>query len=140
MAQTAAAPSENLFKVLKSYNVHIPMRDGVRLAAHIYRPEAEGKFPVILVRTPYGKDSKSAFAQAEYFAQHGYVYVWQDVRGRYDSEGEFSVLVNEGRDGYDTIEWLARQPWSNGSIGTFGGSYLSWDQWLAAEEKPSHLK
>jgi uncharacterized protein len=140
MAQTTAATSENLFKVLKKYNLPIPMRDGVRLSAHIYRPEAEGKFPVILVRTPYGKNSKSAFAQAEYFAQHGYVYVWQDVRGRYDSEGEFSVLVNEGHDGYDTIEWLARQPWSSGSIGTFGGSYLSWDQWLAAEEAPPHLK
>lgn len=139
MAQTTAT-SENLFKVLKKYNVPIPMRDGVRLSAHIYRPEAEGKFPVILVRTPYGKDSKSIFFQAEFFAQHGYAYVTQDVRGRYDSEGEFTVLVHEAQDGYDTIEWLARQPWSSGSIGTFGGSYLSWDQWLAAEQQPPHLK
>jgi putative CocE/NonD family hydrolase len=139
MAQTAAT-SENLFKVLKNYNVPIPMRDGVRLSAHIYRPEAEGKFPVILVRTPYGKDSKSIFSQAEFFAQHGYAYVTQDVRGRYDSEGEFTVLVDEAQDGYDTIEWLARQLWSNGNIGTFGGSYLSWDQWLAAEQQPPHLK
>src|ERR1700760_4284029 len=95
-AQTAAT-SENLFKVLKNYNVLIPMRDGVRLSAHIYRPEAKGKFPVILVRTPYGKDSKSIFSMAEFFAQHGYAYVTQDVRGRYDSEGEFTVLVHEAQ-------------------------------------------
>lgn len=118
----------------------IPTRDGVKLAADIQRPDAPGKFPVILGRTPYGRYSKEAFARAEYFAQRGYVYVNQDVRGRFDSEGDFEVLVNEGRDGYDTIEWLARQPWSDGNIGTFGGSYESWDQWLAAEQQPPHLR
>jgi len=139
-AQNSAATDEAQFKVHKEYNVLIPMRDGIRLAAHIYRPEAKGRFPVIVSRTPYGKDSKSIFSMAEFFAQHGYAYVTQDVRGRYDSEGEFTVLVNEAQDGYDTIEWLARQPWSSGSVGTFGGSYLSWDQWLAAERQPPHLK
>jgi hypothetical protein len=137
---SAAADDSQLFHVHKEYNVFIPMRDGIRLAAHIYRPEAKGIFPVILTRTPYGKDSKSIFSQAEYFAQHGYAYVSQDVRGRYDSEGDFTVLAHEAQDGYDTIEWLARQPWSSGSIGTFGGSYNSWDQWLAAEQQPPHLK
>jgi len=139
-AQSSAAAGETLFKVHKEYNVLIPMRDGIRLAAHIYRPEAKGRFPVIVSRTPYGKDSKSIFSMAEFFAQHGYAYVTQDVRGRYDSEGEFTVLTHEAQDGYDTIEWLARQPWSSGSVGTFGGSYLSWDQWLAAEQQPPHLK
>jgi putative CocE/NonD family hydrolase len=138
--QKPAATGETQFNVHKEYNVLIPMRDGVRLAAHIYRPEAKGRFPVIVTRTPYGKDSKAIFSQAEFFAQHGYAYVTQDVRGRYDSEGEFTVLVHEAQDGYDTIEWLAQQPWSNGSVGTFGGSYLSWDQWLAAEQQPPHLK
>src|ERR1041385_5455669 len=139
-AQSSAATGETLFQVHKEYNVFIPMRDGVRLAAHIYRPEAKGRFPVIVARTPYGKDSKSIFSQAEFFAQHGYAYVTQDVRGRYDSEGEFTVLAHEAQDGYDTIEWLAPQPSSNGNVGTFGGSYLSWDQWLAAEQQPPHLK
>src|ERR1041385_257924 len=97
-AQNSASTGETQFKVHKEYNVLIPMRDGVRLAAHIYRPEAKGRFPVIVSRTPYGKDSKLISSMAEFFAQHGYAYVTQDVRGRFNSEGEFSVLVNEGRD------------------------------------------
>jgi putative CocE/NonD family hydrolase len=136
---TTASP-EPLFKVRHEFNVMVPMRDGIKLAADVSRPDAEGKFPVILARTPYGKFSRAAFEQAEYFAQRGYVYVNQDVRGRYDSEGEFEVLVNEGRDGHDTIEWLARQSWADGNVGTYGGSYLAWDQWLAAEEQPPHLR
>lgn len=118
----------------------IPMRDGTKLAADILRPDRPGKFSVILMRTPYGKYSKASYQQAEFFAQRGYVYVNQDVRGRFDSEGYFQVLVNEARDGYDTIEWLARQSWSDGNVGTFGGSYSSWDQFLAAEEQPPHLR
>jgi hypothetical protein len=142
LAAQTIVPTGNIQspKIRKKYNVLVPMRDGVRLSSNIYRPEAAGRFPVIVVRTPYGKDSKAVSGQAEYFAQHGYAYVIQDVRGRYDSEGEFTVLANEARDGYDTIEWLARQAWSNGNVGTFGGSYLSWDQFLAAEEQPPHLK
>jgi uncharacterized protein len=127
-------------KVRHMFNVMIPMRDGIRLAADVQLPEKPGKYPVIVVRTPYGKYSKAGYEQAEYFARRGYVYVNQDVRGRFDSEGDFQVLVNEGRDGYDTIEWLARQPWSDGNVGTFGGSYSAWDQWLAAEEQPPHLR
>ncbi len=99
-------------KVRREFNVMISMRDGIKLAADIHRPDRPGKYPAILARTPYGKYSKAAYEQAEYFASHGYVYVNQDVRGRFDSEGEFQVLVNEGRDGYDTIEWLTQQPWS----------------------------
>lgn len=140
MAPAQARQESTLFKVRRDFKVMIPMRDGVKLAADIQRPDAPGKFPVILGRTPYGRYSKDAFARAEYFAQRGYVYVNQDVRGRFDSEGNFEVLVNEGRDGYDTIEWLAQQPWSDGNIGTFGGSYESWDQWLAAEQQPPHLR
>lgn len=134
------ASATQLMEVRSEFNVMIPMRDGTRLAADIQRPDRPGKFPVILARTPYGKYSKAAYEQAEYFAKRGYVYVNQDVRGRFDSEGEFEVLVNEGGDGYDTIEWLARQPWSDGKIGTFGGSYMAWDQLLAAEEEPPHLR
>lgn len=137
---SAATVPDAPIKTQRDFNVMIPMRDGTRLAADIHRPDRPGKFPVIVARTPYGKYSKGSYEQAEYFARRGFVYVNQDVRGRFDSEGEFQVLVNEGHDGYDTIEWLARQSWSNGNVGTFGGSYSAWDQFLAAEEQPPHLR
>jgi putative CocE/NonD family hydrolase len=127
-------------KIKWEYNVQIPMRDRVKLSANISRPDAQGRFPVIVDRTPYGKNRKGFFDPAAYFAQRGYVYVVEDCRGRYDSEGTFTPWINEGHDGYDTIEWAARQPWSNGDVGTTGGSYGAWDQWFAAEEQPEHLK
>jgi putative CocE/NonD family hydrolase len=113
------------------------MRDGVQLAANIFLPEKPGKYPVIVVRTPYGRvlGQQSAI----YFAQHGYVTVSENVRGRYDSSGEWVPLVHEPEDGYDTIEWAARQPWSNGKVATMGGSYEAIDQWLAASKAPPHL-
>ena len=115
----------------------VPMRDGVRLATDIYRPSAEGRFPVLVTRTPYNKTGSRR--EAIYCAGHGYVVLAQDVRGRFASEGEFYALVNEGRDGYDTIEWAAAQPWSNGKVGTAGASYLGWVQYNAAMLQPPHL-
>lgn len=123
-------------------DVQIPMRDGVRLSADIYRPNAEGKFPVILTRTPYGKrnpDHKYAFA-GSMFASQGFVYIVQDVRGKFDSEGEFYPYIYEARDGYDTIEWAAIQAWSSGSVGTYGFSYWGTTQWLSAPLGSTHLK
>jgi hypothetical protein len=122
-------------------NVAIPMRDGVVLRADVLRPATGDKFPVLVYRTPYGKDA----AQKEYTTfQHavvrGYAVVVVDVRGRYHSDGEFRPYENEGRDGFDTIEWAAVQPWSNGAVGTFGLSYPGAVQWLAAVENPPHLK
>ena len=122
-------------------NVAIPVRDGVLLRADILRPKGGGPFPVLVYRTPYGKH----FAQKEYTifrraVQRGYAVVIQDVRGRYASDGEFRPYENEGRDGYDTIEWAAKQSWSNGNVGTFGLSYPGAVQWLAAVESPPHLK
>ncbi len=122
-------------------NVAVPMRDGTVLRADLLRPYARGKYPVLVYRTPYGKDD----AEQEFHiflkaARRGYAVVIQDVRGRYHSEGEFRPYENEGRDGYDTIEWAARQPWSNGAVGTFGLSYPGAVQWLAAVESPPHLK
>ena len=117
------------------------MRDGVTLRANILLPSLEGRFPVLVYRTPYGKDQ--ALGQWNTFdkaVDRGYAVVIQDVRGRYESEGEFDPYKNEGRDGYDTIEWAAAQPWSNGSVGTFGLSYPGAVQWLAALENPPHLK
>src|SRR5437899_6993405 len=121
-------------------NVAIPMRGGVLLRADILRPKGEGPFSVLVYRTPYGKH----FAQKEYTifhraVQRGYAVVIEDVRGRYASDGEFRPYENEGRDGFDTIEWAAKQAWSNGNVGTFGLSYPGAVQWLAAVESPPHL-
>ncbi len=122
-------------------NVAIPMRDGVVLRADVLHPKSAGPFPVLVYRTPYGKEN----AQRDYTtfvhaAERGYAVVVQDVRGRYESAGEFLPYQQEGKDGYDTIEWAAKQPWSNGAVGTFGLSYPGAVQWLAAVENPPHLK
>ena len=128
-------------KELFDREVAIPMRDGIVLRADIMRPAAPGRVPVLVYRTPYGKE----FAVKEYTTfrhavDRGYAVVIQDVRGRYASDGEFRPYENEGRDGFDTIEWAARQPWSDGNVGTFGLSYPGAVQWLAAVESPPHLK
>lgn len=141
--------SQNKYRVVIEKNVMIPMRDGVKLAADIYKPASEdspasGKFPSILVRTPYNKERRTQLSsgfpgEGEFFAQRGYVYVVQDCRGRFKSEGEFYIFKNEGRDGYDTVEWIANQPWSNRRIGTMGTSYMSWVQSSMAIYNPPHL-
>jgi putative CocE/NonD family hydrolase len=121
--------------------VAVPMRDGVVLRAEVLLPRAAGPFPTLVYRTPYGRldgiGYDSIFVKA---VRRGYAVVVQDVRGRYASAGEFRPYEQEGRDGYDTIEWAAAQPWSNGSVGTFGLSYPGAVQWLAAVESPPHLK
>lgn len=117
--------------------VATPMRDGTVLRADVYRPAGEGPWPTIVVRTPYMKEVMEI--QARYFARRGYAYVVQDVRGRFASPGEWTPMVNEKPDGYDTIEWAAAQPWSTGKVGMVGLSYLGWVQWLAAVERPPHL-
>ncbi len=92
---------------------------------------------MILLRTPYKKEMEEF--QARYYARRGYAFAIQDVRGRFGSEGEWEPLIHEARDGYDAIEWVARQPWSSGKVGMIGESYLGWVQWLAAAERPPHL-
>jgi len=127
--------------VQTEFNAAVPMRDGVVLRADIMRPETGGPFPTLVYRTPYGKtDAETAYATFRKAVERGYAVVIQDVRGRYASDGEFNPYANEGHDGYDTIEWAARQPWSNGAVGTFGLSYPGAVQWLAALEHPPHLK
>lgn len=123
-------------------NVAVPMRDGVVLRANLFLPTGSGPFPTLIFRTPYSKDegdpdNESTFRAA---ALRGYAVLVQDVRGRFASEGAFTPYVNEGQDGYDTIEWAAAQPWSNGQVGTFGLSYPGAVQWLAAVQNPPHLK
>jgi putative CocE/NonD family hydrolase len=137
-------------------NVMVPMRDGVRLATDVYLPAQNGQilpgqFPTLLERTPYGKvaspiipgaqppDVVQAEHEAHYFASNGYAVVVQDCRGRFDSEGTFYPYTQEGRDGYDTVEWAARQPWSDGKVATFGGSYLAAVQNSLAVLRPAHL-
>jgi len=118
----------------------IPMRDGVVLRADILLPHKGGPFPVLVYRTPYGaKNALQEYTTFQHALERGYAVVVQDVRGRYASDGVFAPYQNEGRDGYDTIEWAAAQPWSNGKVGTFGLSYPGAVQWLAAVENPPHL-
>src|SRR5579883_1598676 len=115
------------------------MRDGVQLAANLYRPSEPGRVPTILVRTPYGK-GEDITPHYQAFVNHGYAIMIEDVRGRYESDGVFKPLVQEGKDGYDTIDWIARQAWSDGKVGMMGGSYLGIVQWKAALEGNPHLK
>jgi uncharacterized protein len=116
-----------------------PMRDGVKLYGDLYRPARDGKFPVLIVRTPYGVQRDGVHETMIKFAQHGYAIYVQDVRGRYESEGKWDPFRNEANDGYDTIEWAAKQPWSNGQVGLEGGSYLGHVQWRAATQSPPSL-
>lgn len=129
--------------IYAQYNVRVPMRDGVTLSADMFLPEATKRgerVPIILVRTPYNKNQKIYIEPARYFAERGYAFVVMDVRGRGDSDGDFSPYRNDGRDGYDAIEWCAAQSWSSGNVGTLGASYLGRIQWLTALYQPPHLK
>ncbi|PKB80201.1 MAG: hypothetical protein BZY88_09360 [SAR202 cluster bacterium Io17-Chloro-G9] len=127
------------YKVIRERNVMVPMRDGVRLATDIYRPDAPGRFPVLVTRGPYGKDGYADNQEHSiwFFPQRGYVVVSQDCRARFDSEGDYyDPLFQEANDGYDTVEWAARQPWSNGRVGTTGQSYLGATQYTLAASNP----
>ena len=123
----------------KLLNVRVPMRDGVHLDTHVFHPVGAGRFPTILIRTPYNKGD-DLLPSYNSFIQNGYAVVVQDVRGRYRSEGVFNALEQEGPDGYDTLNWIARQPWSDGKIGMTGGSYLGIAQWKVALLNNPHLK
>lgn len=119
----------------------IPMRDGVRLATDVYLPDALPA-PAALVRLPYGKTSRYTFMdrQAAYLTARGYAVVVQDVRGKFASEGETMPFVHEAADGYDTIDWIAGQDWSDGAVGIFGDSYYGTTQWAAASSRHPALR
>ncbi len=155
----ARAAVEEPFEVVLESNIRAPMRDGVKLATDVYRPAKDGKpvagrFPVILERTPYGrnitsfrditqespKTPKTRAEVAATYVRHGYVVAFQDCRGRYDSEGEFVKYLSEGADGFDTCRWLCAQPWSDGRIGTMGLSYAAHTQAALACLNPPGLK
>jgi uncharacterized protein len=122
-------------------NVPVPMRDGAILRADIYRPEAAAAVPALLMRTPYSKAPSASVVEGDplRLAEAGYAVVEQDTRGRFASAGTFYPLRDEGIDGYDTVEWVAAQPWCSGRVGMFGSSYLGATQWRAAAEAPPHL-
>ncbi len=119
------------------------MRDGTTLYSDMYRPDVEGRFPVLLHRTPYNKDDVALGIGLQvhpvHAANRGYVVIVQDVRGRYASQGEFDPFTNEASDGYDTVEWAANLPFSNGKVGMFGGSYTGVTQIQATSARPPHL-
>ncbi|MEO9177059.1 MAG: CocE/NonD family hydrolase, partial [Gaiellales bacterium] len=122
--------------------VECAMRDGVVLRADVYRPLAGGSHPVLLLRLPYDKtaaNSNFGYAHPSWYARQGYVVVVQDTRGRYTSDGVFTPFEHEARDGYDTIEWAARLPGSNGRVGMYGFSYPGAVQLLAAAQQPPSL-
>ncbi|HEY7210767.1 MAG TPA: CocE/NonD family hydrolase [Bryobacteraceae bacterium] len=124
-------------EVTIEHDVKVAMRDGTVLQADIYRPKQEGRFPVLLQRTPYNKAGDASFGRSA--AQRGYVAIVQDVRGRYTSEGEWYPFKYESQDGYDTVEWAAALAYSNGKVGMWGGSYVGATQMLAAIAHPPHL-
>jgi putative CocE/NonD family hydrolase len=120
--------------------VPVRMRDGVTLYADVYRPVGEGRHPVLVSRTPYSTERfPTAYDAAVYLAQRGYVYVFQDIRGRHESEGRWEPFFDDEKDGYDTVEWAAKQPWSDGKVAMQGGSYLGQNQWRAAQAAPPSL-
>jgi uncharacterized protein len=124
-------------EVLIEQGVPATMRDGTVLRADIYRPKEPRHYPILLQRTPYNKANGVKFGHLA--ATRGYVVIFQDVRGRYTSEGEWYPFKHESQDGYDTIEWAAALPYSNGKVGMFGGSYVGATQMLAAIAHPPHL-
>ena len=130
------------YSIKVDFNVPVRMRDGATLYADVFRPDAAGRFPALITRTPYDKTSpanRTGTLDVVRAAMNGYAAVVQDVRGRYASDGDFYTFVNEINDGYDSIEWLASQPWCTGKVGTFGISYVGATQWLAAKSKPPSL-
>jgi len=150
LAQRSSAPDDSAkyappspkFTIDVRKNIMVPMRDGVRLATDVYLPVGAGeKLPVILIRAPYNKETyRRGTVPATFFAGQGYAAIVQDTRGKFQSEGTYSVQMADADDGYDTIDWGAKQPWSTGKVGTYGCSYLGEVQFLLAKMRhPNHL-
>ncbi len=131
--------SQPTHEVVHEAGLRVPMRDGIELAADVYRPAGEGKFPAILIRTPYNRKN-DGLANGHRFAKRGYAVCVQDVRGRFESDGDFRPLHQETADGSDTLDWLAAREWCDGRIGMIGGSYAGIVQWFAAKSGNAHLK
>lgn len=138
LALAGAASSATAGEAALGWGLKIPMRDGVNLAATRYLPaDQKSPQPCVFTLTPYIADSYHD--RGVYFASHGYPFLTVDVRGRGNSEGTFRPLIQEAQDAYDVVEWLAKQPYCNGKVAMWGGSYAGYDQWAAAKERPPHL-
>ncbi len=142
---TAAQPpqpgdySPAKYEVATELDREAPMRDGANLRIDIFRPAAEGRFPAVLLQTPYNKSGQAT--RATNFAARGYVVVNADSRGRYESGGEWDPFSPKHKtDGYDLVQWIAEQPWCNGNVGMYGLSYMGWTQWWTASQSPPALK
>ena len=124
--------------------VDVPMRDGVTLRADVYRPEGAGaraRDPLAhALRPPLPAHARRRRSIPSAWSRRGFALVVQDVRGVHDSDGDFDPFFNESADGYDTVEWIAAQPWCDGAVGMAGRSYAGATQWLAAAERPARLK
>lgn len=130
---SGALPEQSEIELIEKTSTLVPMRDGVHLETNIYRdPNIIDSLPVLIIRTPYNQEGFDR--DARLFAAAGYVAMTQDSRGQYGSEGAYPMLTGEGQDAYDTFEWIREQPWCNGKIGTWGGSYMGLAQWMAAAE------
>jgi putative CocE/NonD family hydrolase len=128
------------YPVRMEFNIQVKMRDGTPISTDIYRPDAAGKFPVLVWRTPYGKNRAEHVKTGKWYAERGYVLAVQDVRGRHDSGGTYRFFRYEADDGYDTDQWLGVQPWSNGKIGTISGSYGGYTQLAQGVRQSPYLK
>lgn len=139
------------FQMTVDEHIMVPMRDGVQIACKIYRPDADGRFPALFAASPYQYETDSIphsplflwreVGPVEWYVSHGYVYVHMDVRGSGNSEGIYTFLsADEQQDYYETIEWVARQPWSDGKVGGIGQSYYAWAQWFMGIVNPPSLK
>ena len=137
--RSAGTEGAGALGIITETDVAVPMRDGVVLRANVFRPDGEGPYPGLLLRTPYGKPAGGH----DRYVRAGYAVVTQDSRGRYASDGDFVPFTEpntgDAEDGYDSVEWLAAQPWCTGRIGTFGASYNAWMQWELARLRPPHL-
>ena len=137
---TTTGISQPIHTMRMRYDVKVPMRDGVNLSTDVYLPDVEGTVPAILIRTPYNNNNEEVVEDCIYFASRGYAVVAQDVRGRWDSDGEWYPFIHEAQDGFDTLEWTGTQSWCDGNVGTAGGSYVAMVQWQAAPLRSRFLK
>ena len=143
MTTVHGTPAKIVHKIKTLFNQRVPMRDGVELAADVYMPAEGGPFPALVLRTPYDKlnagDDLQIRTAIVHLAQTGYAAISQDVRGRFESDGEFYPFVNEANDGHDTIEWIGTQPWCNGKVGVVGASYRGLTNWQAGQSTSKYL-
>jgi len=136
----AGSISEAQYRIREQLDVVTSMRDGVNLAMDLVRPDTDGPFPVVLIRTPYDKVPMRKRSQIPDLVRRGYLVAIQDCRGRFNSDGEFDPYRQEFEDGFDTVEWIEKQNWCDGNVGMIGGSYVGHTQWFTAAKAPKALK